>query len=424
MGEPLHASSPITENSTSSDSELDSSIDSSDPVYTACGADIDTSYEGDKPYFNEKAGQHLYQQLLFKSNSWSLLPAIMVFVCQACKIFLDAPLRLKINKGCAKTRAIKAQWYKETTCPNPQCKAQLLTMYYILSRCVGGGCFTSSFKKVRDELNKLTSLPDGLKTSLERRFALMELINQWNSQSDDKKGYKIIEWTHVNSSSKGEVSHLLESPLPSFKVKASISNGALFCSKMKTLDATVSQILKNLPEGTFGLSKFLLETAGSSHAVFVLPAVTSISTASNAITSTVVSAPPVVSISTATVTATSVCMPPPLSQSEVVVVNGNSERRAAESELSRESRRMAINMQAMYNVRPECNIGKRKIDDAYKDLNQKIEKKQKIENRLHALLQEYRSTREELVSVNADVRQAFQKMTNLTEVDMSEYPSM
>ena len=56
------------------------------------------------------------------------------------------------------------------------------------------------------------------------------------------------------------------------------------------------------------------------------------------------------------------------------------------------------------------------------DLGQKMEKCRKIEGRVSGLLQEYRRAREELVRASGDVREAFQKVNSLAEVDMADYP--
>ena len=112
---------------------------------------------------------------------------------------------------------------------------------------------------------------------------------------------------------------------------------------------------------------------------------------------------------------TPVCLPPPLSQ--LSKLNAHVEKQAKESELKKQAKQMAITMAAMYNAKPECDLRKRKRDELQAEWSQKAEKKRKLESSLGALLQQYRSMREEYLKAKADMREAFQRMNDLEDED-------
>ena len=185
MDKPLSSSTPNADLDRSSDlSDSDSDISVIEEEEEESFKPCDSSYEGSKPYCVKEPGKLLYQQLLFKSNSWAMLPALIVFICQGCKLFMTASLRYSDNKGKAKTRTVRAQWYKASVCST--CKVPMPAFYYLPSACPGGCKFTSSFLKVRDSLNNLSINMDSLKVALETRFALLELISQWDKDSNKK----------------------------------------------------------------------------------------------------------------------------------------------------------------------------------------------------------------------------------------------
>ena len=251
----------------------------------------------------------------------------------------------------------------------------------------------------------------------------------------------------AKSSSHSEVGKILDEPLGRFKAGCSVSSGVLFCSHMKKLESIVMKIEKSIPEGVFALSGFLpglqkapvhvlppvgkvVEVAGSSNAHTsaavqivennLVKAPTSSSSISEPMTSVAPSNGTAASSEAAT--AVSNCPPPPLSQLERV--NGHTEKRAKESALGRDAKKKAIMLHSMFSSKPESNLPKRKLDEAFREVSQLMEKRQKLESKLGLLLQEYRDTREELLRASTEVTEAFKKFADFTEVDMTEYPLM
>lgn len=322
-------------------------------------------------------------------------------------------------------------------------------MYFVPSKCQGGSFFTSSIRKARDVLNGLSTMPNVLRIALEVHFGLMELISQWKS-NEDKKEYIIQDWVSASSLTKAETANILDRPLVGFRCGTSISTGRVYCSQMKRLESIALKVEKDVPEGVFSVGPFLscrsssvvrlpplekvTEVAASSHAgasvavqdVDVAGLVDepskSIDNSVPTITNVIAVSLPSTNINIGTATSSSSTATTAVSSVCYTQLNGNSEKLAKEGCLAKEARRMALTMQSMYSVRPESDLGKRKFDEACMDLGQKMEKCRKIEGRVSGLLQEYRRAREELVRASGDVREAFQKVNSLAEVDMADYP--
>ena len=307
----------------------------------------------------------------------SKLSLLITLYCDNCSTFFIAPYRL-VNKN------FQPRFFCTSKC---SCNETLKIAFYI-PLCATGGYFTRSFSAFKASFVKSTKIPSNFKLSAEMYAALTTSIKALNL---DKSCIKC--WTDDSvKSSKGKPLLIVKGSFSEMMKLPNVKEMSLFNSMLKEVDACISFMELQLEETNPAFLNFAKLYSFSSRET----SSKTLKSASAMTTKTVAN-----------------------------ILDGNDKKRAADSELAKKSKRMAIEKCSMIREPTPVDVEERQLDRKIREFKQVSETKRKVVSTLNELLESYRSNRQKLAKLIEQEQGLFKEITAMNSpFDLDNFPDM